>query len=503
SLVLVDAPAAAQNGGWNVGKRPAQVTDLTRGAQTPQARIAQIPGTSPSFPPNQPIQPNPGLQPSPGLSTPAFVPLGNGASVGTNVGPNVGVFPTNPTYQPNYPQTLAPGATGVYPPGFLNQSGQGFLNQPNAGLFNQGTLPPFGGNNANERIAPIDVYLSERRTGRIIFGGTVNSDLGTAGKLIIEEHNFDWRQLTPGRNFLQTGGQHLRIEAMPGNEVQRYMASWTQPNLRGYLPYSLSLGGFYYTRAFRDWHEQRGGGRVALGYKDNRSFSISSELRMEDVKLFRPRVDGFAPLEAALGSNDIYRARFRMARDTRDSPFISSDGGLLEFVFDQVFGEYDYPRGQVTWLRHWPIGVGLDPNNGRRTLSHSLKLGITGSQTPIFENFYAGGFSTLRGFDFRAASPRVNDVEVGGELSVLGSLEYAIPITADDMLRGVAFMDYGVIEEDIEFDSDNVRLSLGLGLRVSVPFVSPAPFAFDFAYPVLMADTDERRIFSFYVGATR
>lgn len=347
------------------------------------------------------------------------------------------------------------------------------------------------------------MYLSERRTGRVIFGGTVNSDLGTAGKLIIEEHNFDWRQLTPGRNFLQTGGQHLRIEAMPGNEVQRYMASWTQPNLRGYLPYSLSLGGFYYTRAFRDWHEQRGGGRVALGYKDNRSFSISSELRMEDVKLFRPRVDGFAPLEAALGSNDIYRVRFRVARDTRDSPFISSDGGLLEFVFDQVFGEYDYPRGQVTWLRHWPIGVGLDPNSGRRTLSHSLRLGITGSQTPIFENFYAGGFSTLRGFDFRAASPRVNDVEVGGELSVLGSLEYAIPITADDMLRGVAFMDYGVIEEDIEFNSDNVRLSLGLGLRVSVPFVSPAPFAFDFAYPVLMADTDERRIFSFYVGATR
>lgn len=430
---------------------------------------------------------NPGTYFPPGVTT---LPPNNGQLIAPAV-----TQPYNGGVNPNAvsPNAIAPGATGGYvlppAPGGLPYSGNGGL--------------PVYNIQPSDRILPIDVYVQEGRTGRVILGGTVNSDLGVAGKVIIEERNFDFRQLTPDSRFLRGGRQHLRLEAMPGNEVQRYAAAWTQPNLFGYLPYSLSVGGFYYTRELRDWHEQRGGGRVALGFDDNRGFSISSELRMEDVKLFRPRVLGVDELDSALGSNDVYRVRFRVARDTRDSPFLTSEGGLLELMFDQVFGEYDYPRGQITWLRHFPIGRPIDPTAGTQNITHSWKIGISGAQTPIFENFYAGGYSTLRGFEFRGASPKVGDVEVGGQLSLLGSLEYSAPITADDMLRGVAFVDYGTVEQDFEVSADNFRVSLGLGLRVFVPAVSPAPFAFDFAYPVTMADTDERRIFNFFVGATR
>lgn len=35
--------------------------------------------------------------------------------------------------------------------------------------------------------APIDVYVQEATTGRIVLGGTVNSDLGVAGQLVIDE----------------------------------------------------------------------------------------------------------------------------------------------------------------------------------------------------------------------------------------------------------------------------------------------------------------------------
>ncbi|MFK7737349.1 MAG: BamA/TamA family outer membrane protein [Pirellulaceae bacterium] len=507
--VYGNPPSGFGNPNLGIGNPSLGVAPQLPIQQSPQAMGAP---QNPAFPSNQ-------------LSTPAQVPLGNAPLPSPNappigiypgpgsVAPNAGVYPpraTYPTagayqpgtYQPGtyppgaYAPNLAPGATTLQPGDFgggnLPYIAPGAMGSPNP----QPSAP-------NERFTPIDVFLSEGRTGRFIFGGTVNSDLGVAGKFIFEEHNFDFRQLTPNANFLQSGGQHLRIELMPGNEVQRYTGSWTQPNLLGYLPYSLSVGGFYYTRGLRDWSEQRGGGRVALGYKDNRSFSISSELRMEDVKVFRPRVGGVAELDSVLGSSDIYRVRFRVARDTRDSPFISGEGGLLELVYDQVFGEFDYPRGQINWSRFWTIGDSFDPRIGRRTLSHSWRVGITGSQTPIFENFYAGGFSTLRGFDFRGASPRVGEVEVGGELSLLGSLEYSVPITADDMFRGVAFVDYGTVEQELEVNSDNLRVSLGLGVRVAVPFLSPAPFAFDFAYPVLMADTDERNLFSFFVGATR
>lgn len=34
---------------------------------------------------------------------------------------------------------------------------------------------------------PIDVYVQKATTGRIILGGTVNTDLGVAGQLVIDE----------------------------------------------------------------------------------------------------------------------------------------------------------------------------------------------------------------------------------------------------------------------------------------------------------------------------
>ncbi len=429
-----------------------------------------------------------------------------GATYGNN---NYGYGPAG-SYAPqgSYGATIAPGVTqplgsnqsavapGVYP-GIDPMAG---INAPEVMIPNQ--YQP------RVRIAPLDVYLQEGRTGRIVLGGSVNSDLGVAGQVIIEERNFDirrfpnsWDDVWSGRAF-RGDGQNFRAELMPGNRVERYTVNWSTRNLFGYLPYSFSVGGFLYSRQFRDWTEQRLGGRMALGYEVTKDLSISSELRLEDVKLFDPRLAGVSELDDALGSNDLYTGRFRIAHDTRDSPFMSTEGSLLELIYDQVFGEYDYPRGQINYSRYFLMRERPD-GGGRHTLASTWKVGITGSQTPIFENYYAGGYSTMRGFSFRGASPKVGDVQVGGELMFLGSLEYVFPLTADEMLRGVAFVDYGTVEQDLEINSENFRVAPGLGLRITVPALGPAPLAFDFAYPINHADTDDRQVFSFFMGFTR
>lgn len=409
-------------------------------------------------------------------------------SYGAAIAPGVSQLPGG------LPSTLAPGALGGVDPSGM----------PYPDL----TVPGASGYRPRQRISPIDVFVQEARTGRIILGGSVNSDLGVAGQLVIDERNFDirsvptsWNDLWSGRAF-RGGGQNFRAEFMPGSQVQRYTINWTERNLLGYLPYSLSIGGFYYTRQFRDWTEQRLGGRAALGYEVTKDLSISTELRLEDVEIFNPRIAGVQELDQALGSNDIYTARFRVARDTRDSPFMSTEGSLLELIFDQVFGEYDFSRGNVNYSRYFLLRERAD-GGGRHTLASTWRFGVTGSQTPVFENFFAGGYSTLRGFSFRGAGPVVSDVQVGGELMFLGSLEYLFPLTADEMLRGVAFVDYGTVEQDLTMRSENFRVAPGLGIRVSVPALGPAPLAFDFAYPINHADTDDRQIFSFFMGLTR
>ena len=137
-------------------------------------------------------------------------------------------------------------------------------------------------------------------------------------------------------------------------------------------------------------------------------------------------------------------------------------------------------------------------------MGYAFKGGFSGSQTPIFERYFAGGFSTMRGFDFRGASPvGAANVTIGGDFRFLGSVEYIFPLTADDMMRGVIFCDYGTVEQNIEIKSDNYRVAPGAGLRISVPALGPAPLALDFAFPLAKAATDNTQIFSFFFGFGR
>lgn len=369
---------------------------------------------------------------------------------------------------------------------------------------------PFGYNrNYNPRIidAPIDVYVQEGQTGRISLGGAVNSDLGVSGQLIIEERNFDlfaWPNSQAGllNGAFRGAGQNLRIELMPGNNVQRYTVNWTTPNLFGYSPFSLSVGGFYFTRFYDDWSEQRVGGRIGVGYEITPDLSLTTEFKGQDVKIFDPSTNSLPALNRVLGSNDLYTGSLRLAHNTRNHQFMPTDGHFLEFILDQHFGEFDFPRAQVNWSKYYKVRSRAD-DSGAHTFTNSIRLGFSGKDTPIFENFFAGGYSTLRGFAFRGAGPVEMGVQTGGRFQLLGSLEYMAPLTADDMVRMVGFVDYGTVEQDIEINWDNFRVAPGFGFRVSVPALGPAPLALDFAFPVAHADDDDRRVFAFSMGAVR
>ena len=97
----------------------------------------------------------------------------------------------------------------------------------------------------------------------------------------------------------------------------------------------------------------------------------------------------------------------------------------------------------------------------------------------------------------------VHSVRVGGEMRFLGSVEYMFPLTADDMIRGVEFCDFGTVEEKLHVEWDDFRVAPGLGLRISIPALGPAPIALDFAVPVAREDTDDIENFSFFCGFGR
>lgn len=414
-----------------------------------------------------------------------------------------------PGYIPPVPGSLPVGptnpASGSPAAGATVSDTDQWLSSPFLGTEPQGYLP------RAEQLpgtpVPLDIMVEEARTGRFMFGAGVNSDAGVTGQITIDERNFNlfgfptsWSQLINGEAF-RGKGQAFRLEAIPGNRVQRYLVSFTEPYLF-WTPISLNVSGFLYDRGFYDWNESRAGGRGGLGYRLTPDLSVSGAVRMEDVRISDPRVYGVEQLEEVLGSNDFYSGQFAVRHDTRDIPFAPTEGHLIELTFEQAFGEFDYPRAEFDFRKYFLMRERPD-GSGRHTLSASLAAGFSGSDTPLFENYFAGGFSTLRGFEFRGASPVVDSVIVGGRFRMLGSVEYVMPLTADDMIKGVAFCDYGTVEEDITINADNFRVAPGFGFRISVPALGPAPLAFDFAFPVAKADTDDEQLFSFFFGIGR
>jgi len=222
----------------------------------------------------------------------------------------------------------------------------------------------------------------------------------------------------------------------------------------------------------------------------------------ERVTIFNPHVPTPPQLAEAVGQNDRYGFGIGLAHDTRDSPFLPTQGHLASVNFEEVVGTFQYPRVDVEARQYYLLHQRAD-GSGRHVLGIGGVFGVTGENTPIYDNYFAGGFSSLRGFAFRGASPLVGNVQVGGRFQFLGTAEYLFPITADDALRGVFFCDFGTVEKNVALHADQFRVAPGFGLRITVPAMGPAPIALDLAVPVAFAPGDQIQNFAFWIGYTR
>ncbi|MGA2062978.1 MAG: BamA/TamA family outer membrane protein, partial [Thermoguttaceae bacterium] len=380
---------------------------------------------------------------------------------------------------------------------------------PPGSPFNPLTLDPTD----PTRQLPMNVTAEETQTGRFMFGVGVTSDAGLTGTIKIDEQNFDlfnfprsWEDI---KNFTAWRGQgeHLVIEAYPGTQVQRYAISFEEPYLFD-SSISMGLSGYYFSRAYTEWFETRIGGQVALGYQFSPDLTGNIAYRGARVgisQIIDPTIPDLAEME---GNNALHGFRISLAHNTRDNPFLATEGHLIQASVEQVIGTWQYTRAEIDLRKHFTMHERPD-GSGRHVLSLSGTVAYTGDDTPAYDRYFAGGFSTIRGFAFRDASPLAfgantpNGAVVGGDFELLTSAEYMFPITADDMLRGVVFCDTGTVEPTIKDWNNKYRVAPGFGLRIMVPAMGPAPLAFDFAFPVSWNPGDRFEVFSFFVGFGR
>lgn len=478
------------------------------------------------YPPLNQLQPaaGPPAYPQPAYSQPSYAQP-NGAPI--RYGQPV---PPGPTYGQVQPNGANPGAYGApagapygaSPPVYMPPSGIPPIDRPAPGQ--PGALPPPNGysdpnllfpregtpeylNGQPTVEIPLQTVVQETQTGRFMVGVGVNSNAGLIGNIVIDEQNFDisrfptsWSDLTHGA--FRGAGQQFRLEAQPGTVFQRYSAIFREPYLFDTM-INMGLSGYYFMRFYpNQWNERRAGGRVAFGYQFAPDLTGNVAFKGERVNINTPTLPTPAALTAALGNSDLYSVMLSMRHDTRDSPFLPTQGHVIDVSFEQTFGTYTFSREIIDAQQFFLLHQRPD-GSGRHTLRLSTILGFTGNDTPIFENFFAGGYNTIRGFYFRGASPKDQGMFVGGKFQWVNTVEYMFPVTADDMLKMVTFCDFGTVEPSVELKAKDFRVVPGIGVRIAIPAFGPAPLALDLGIPVAHAPGDRIYNFSFNMGMSR
>jgi outer membrane protein assembly factor BamA len=400
------------------------------------------------------------------------------------------------------------------------------------GIFNtdpdKGIRPTLTVLETDSPFKDILVQVQEQPTGSLMFGAGINSNAGLVGSIVLNEKNFDLfrfptslADIWEGRAF-RGAGQELRIEAVPGSFLQRYSVTFREPFLFD-QPYALTTSAYYYQRFFNEYAEAREGFRANVARQLSRAWSVNVGGRIENINVGSvptgTPVDitgnlfgspgtssqGFGPgapsdYSSVVGNNFLIAPSIGVTYDTRDSFLRPTQGGIATLNFEEGFGAFTFPIVNLEANRYFTTFQRND-GSGKQVIRFSSHVGWAGPDTPVYERFFAGGFQSIRGFQFRGVGPFVNGFNLGGDFMLLNSLEYQIPILANDNLYMVGFVDSGTVERHVEIK--DYRVAAGVGLRITVPMFGPVPIALDFGYPIVQGPGDIRQIFSFWVGLFR
>ncbi len=359
------------------------------------------------------------------------------------------------------------------------------------------------------RDATVVASVMEGRTGMFQASIGVNSNYGLVGNVSFTERNFDMFKLPTAffrpdgwTDAFRGGGQIFRAEASPGRYYSRYSVSWDIPYIFD-TNYNFGVTGLYADRYYDNWDDSRYGGELRFGRQWTPRFSTTVNTGAYNIKIHNPRVSFVPDINEVLGNNSQFLVGLNGCYDTRNHPYLPSEGFVLDGGAEYIFGSYRYPRVSIDGRTYFTVHRRVD-GSGRMVLGLRSAAGWTGSDTPIYDRYFGGGYQNLRGFEYREVTPRYLDtgVGIGGNFEFYNSAELLVPVSGGDEFMLAFFVDTGIVTESINH-WDTYRVAPGIGMRISIPMLGPAPLALDFAFPVLKNDSDEKEIFSFSIQGSR
>ena len=306
-------------------------------------------------------------------------------------------------------------------------------------------------------------------------------------------------------------GTGRRVSATVNNSsVNRiYSFSYTNPY---YTLNGISRGFSLFSREtdaaaarIADFSSDVYGASVNYGFPISEFNTASLSLGYENTRI---RTDAATPqpfldfLDANSARFHIYKASTGFSHDTRNRAILADRGRLHNISAEVALpgSGLEYYKLRYRALQYVPLFADLN-----LLLKGEVGYGDSYGETsglPFFENFYAGGPESVRGFRANSLGPRVGTRPLGGAFKTVANVEliFPIPFSEDNKsLRLSTFFDIGNVFSDTrDFDSGELRQSVGISVIWYTPL---APMTFSLARPLNDRDGDDTEAFQFTLGS--
>jgi outer membrane protein insertion porin family len=200
-----------------------------------------------------------------------------------------------------------------------------------------------------------------------------------------------------------------------------------------------------------------------------------------------------------------FRFNIGWSRDSRNQYYFATSG-----VKQSMRLELTLPGSDLTYYKFNYRFQQYFPMSEKLTLTALYTLGYANGYKdtptlPFFENYYAGGANSVRGFQVNSLGPKdpVDGEPMGGNVKLAGTLEVLMPFPLGDVksVRTGVFVDAGNVYNGslsaIEFD--DLRFSSGVALYWLSPVGS---VKLSLAAPLNQESGDKTKKFQFSLGTS-
>lgn len=250
------------------------------------------------------------------------------------------------------------------------------------------------------------------------------------------------------------------------------------------------------------------GGDVSFGIPISESNRIRLALGYENTTLKLPtdntiqRYQDFIDKEGS--EFDTWTVTLAWSNDSRDNATLPTSG-----MNQSLSAEVSVPVGSLQYYKLRYKNDWYQPLTDSLILSLGGNLGYADSygdtdELPFFQNFYAGGIRSVRGYQSNTLGIKEDGQALGGNLLVAGGAEliFPVPFMKNKLksFRLSAFTDFGnVYDVNEDFDASLLRYSAGLSAIWISPF---GAMSFSVAQPFNEQAGDTTESFQFSLGST-